>query len=71
MANVACLVHAHEESATIAFEAYKKSDTSNTAQFVAIEEGAAWRIHNEEMSKIGDSLVWTRDDASIDILRVW
>lgn len=70
LANVACLVHANEESATTAFEVCKKNVMSNTFPFVAIGEGAAWRINSEEMSKIGDSLVWHADGASIDILQV-
>lgn len=56
---VGTLVHANQASYDKAMLLLSEHDMSGTYPLVAIGEGAAWRIHGDEATKVGSGPVWT------------
>lgn len=56
---ISVLVHANSDTLSKAKLLWASYDISDTYPFVAIEEGAAWRINGSETTKLGLGTIWT------------
>lgn len=56
---VGVLVHANPASFDKAKALWSENDMTGSYPFAAIEEGAAWRVHGQQASKLGSGNIWT------------